>query len=99
MKKHLSYLLAVLCFMTVAQANAADVLPGGANINIPGQYNPGAYNATEVQNMSNYAIDKGYVQTLDDVNKDEQIYDATVEENMAREGVLYNPHFMLEKRT
>ena len=93
MKKHLSYLIAVLCFMTMTQAKA-EVFPGATSMS---GYNPGVYNASEMQNMSNYAIDKGYVQTLDDVNKDEQIYDATVEENMAREGVLYNPHFMLEK--
>ena len=29
--------------------------------------------------------------------QDESIYDASVEEDVAREGVLYNPHFLLEK--
>ncbi len=93
MKKHLSYLVAIFCFLSMTNAQA-EVLPVGPNM---GGYNPGAYNTTDVQNQMNYELDKGYVQSLDDVTKDEQIYDATVEENQAREGTLYNPHFLLEK--
>lgn len=88
MKKQFSYLFAVCCFLTVSQA-FADIPLGGAN--------PGAFNTSEMQNMNNYQMDKGYVQSLDDVTKDEQIYDATIEENQLREGTLYNPHFLLEK--
>ena len=93
MRKHLSYLVAVLCFLSMSQAQA-EVFPVNANM---AGYNPAVYNASETQNLQNYQIDKSYVQSLDDVTKDEQIYDATIEENQAREGVLYNPHFLLEK--
>ena len=100
MKKHLSYLIAVACFLTVAQVKAevplmnADV---NRNANIMGGYTPSAYNTTDSLNANYQRVDKSYVQSLDDVTKDEQIYDASVEENQAREGMLYNPHFMLEK--
>ncbi len=94
MRKQLSYLVAAVCFLSMAQVQADGVFPGAASM---AGYNPGAYNASEIQNMNNYQIDKSYVQSLDDVTKDEQIYDATIEENQAREGMLYNPHFMLEK--
>ncbi len=91
MRKQFSYLIAVCCFLTINQVQAdmfsADVARNSA----------GAYNTTEIENLKNYQIDKGYVQSLDDVTKDEQIYDATVEENQAREGTIYNPHFLLEK--
>ena len=92
MKKNLSYLIAALCFLSMSQAQAA-VFPD-ATI---GGYSPAAYNTTEIQNANYERIDKSYVQSLDDVTKDEQIYDATVEENYAREGSIYNPHFLLEK--
>ena len=52
---------------------------------------------TELQNINHYQIDRSYIQSFDDVSKDEQIYDASIEENQAREGVLYNPHFLLQK--
>ena len=93
MRKQLSYLVAAVCFLSMSQVNANPVYPGGADAG----YSPAVYNATEVQDYQNYRMDKGYVQSLDDVTKDEQIYDATVEENQAREGMLYNPHFLLEK--
>ena len=93
MKKHLSYLIAVICFLSMSQSQA-DVIPSPATW---GGYNPGAYNTTDIQNANYEKIDKSYVQSLDDVTKDEQIYDATVEENYAREGSIYNPHFLLEK--
>lgn len=93
MKKQFGYLLALFCFLSVTGAHA-DVFPGQANM---GGYNPGAYNQTEMQNINNYQIDRSYIQSFDDVSKDEQIYDATIEENEAREGVLYNPHFILER--
>ncbi len=91
MKKQLSYLIAVICFLSMGQAQA-EISPATM-----GGYNAGAYNTTDVLNKQNLQIDKSYVQTLDDVTKDEQIYDATVEENYAREGAIYNPHFLLEK--
>lgn len=97
MKKHLSYLIAAVCILSMSQVSAADpaaMFPASANM---AGYNAGAYNTTGMENEKNYRVDKGYVQSLDDVTKDEQIYDATVEENQAREGVLYNPHFLLEK--
>ena len=89
MKKHLSYLIAVACFLSIAQAKADNVMPATM-----GGYNPAVYNTTNSQYQQ---IDKSYVQSLDDVTKDEQIYDATVEENYSREGSIYNPHFLLEK--
>ena len=97
MKKHLSYLIAVFCFLSMSQAQA-DVFPiDSSQASKLGGYNPGAYNTTDALNANYQQIDKSYVQSLDDVTKDEQIYDATVEENYAREGSIYNPHFMLEK--
>ena len=93
MRKHLSYLIAAFCFLSMAQTQA-EVFPINANM---GGYSPATYNTSQAENTRNYQIDKSYVQSLDDVTKDEQIYDATVEENEAREGVLYNPHFLLEK--
>ena len=89
MKKQLSYLVAVLCFLSMSSVQANTIIPGGANA--------GAYNTTDNLNATFQQIDKSYVQSLDDVTKDEQIYDATVEENYAREGSIYNPHFLLEK--
>lgn len=100
MKKQISYLLAVLCLLSVnkvfADPMAGTILPAQVQAELGG-YNPGAYNTTELQNVNHYEVDKSYIQSFDDVSKDEQIYDATVEENMAREGMLYNPHFLLQK--
>jgi len=92
--KKLSYLIAVFCFLSMSQAQAVEGLPSPATW---GGYNPGAYNTTDNLNANYQRIDKSYVQSLDNVTKDEQIYDATVEENYAREGSVYNPHFLLEK--
>ena len=90
MKKHLSYLIAVVCLsVSPVYADATAATLGG--------YNPGVYNTTDNLNSTYQQIDKSYVQSLDDVTKDEQIYDATVEENYSREGSIYNPHFLLEK--
>ena len=100
MKKQISYLLTGLCLLYVNQVfadpMAGTVLPAQVQAELGG-YNPGAYNTTELQNINHYEIDKSYIQSFDDVTKDEQIYDATIEENMAREGMLYNPHFLLQK--
>ena len=101
MKNYLSYLIAVVCFLSMSQAQA-DVFPVNANLSSQvnrelGTYNAGAFNTTDLENANYHQIDKSYVQSLDDVTKDEQIYDATVEENYAREGSIYNPHFLLEK--
>lgn len=100
MKKQISYLLTVLCLLSVNKAfadpMAGTVLPAQVQSELGG-YNPGAYNTTELQNINHYQIDRSYIQSFDDVSKDEQIYDASIEENQAREGVLYNPHFLLQK--
>ena len=100
MKKQISYLLTVLCLLSVNKAFAdpmpGTVLPAQVQSELGG-YNPGAYNTTELQNINHYQIDRSYIQSFDDVSKDEQIYDASIEENQAREGVLYNPHFLLQK--
>mgnify|MGYP000177481185 FL=1 len=100
MKKQISYLLTVLCLLSVNKAfadpMAGTVLPAQVQSEFGG-YNPGAYNTTELQNINHYQIDRSYIQSFDDVSKDEQIYDASIEENQAREGVLYNPHFLLQK--
>lgn len=100
MKKQISYLLTVLCLLSVnktfADPMAGTVLPAQVQSELGG-YNPGAYNTTELQNINHYQIDRSYIQSFDDVSKDEQIYDASIEENQAREGVLYNPHFLLQK--
>ncbi len=90
MKKHLSYLIAVVCFLSMSQAQANIATDMGG-------YNAGTFNTTQNLNTNYQKIDKSYVQSLDDVTKDEQIYDATVEENYSREGSIYNPHFLLEK--
>lgn len=95
--KKLSYLIAVLCFLSMTQTQAAVFPTDAASISKLGGYNAGAYNTTDALNTNYHQIDKSYVQSLDDVTKDEQIYDATVEENYAREGSIYNPHFLLEK--
>jgi len=91
MKKHLSYLIAACCLLTMSQVSASDFM---LDVN---RSSAGTLNTAEMENINNYKIDKGYVQSLDDVTKDEQIYDASVEENQNREGMLYNPHFLLEK--
>lgn len=91
MKKHLSYLVAACCFLSLTQVNAE---PYALDMS---RNSAGTLNSAEMENINNYKIDKGYVQSLDDVTKDEQIYDASVEENQNREGTLYNPHFLLEK--
>ena len=100
MKKQISYFLTVLCLLSVNKAfadpMAGTVLPAQVQSELGG-YNPGAYNTTELQNINHYQIDRSYIQSFDDVSKDEQIYDASIEENQAREGVLYNPHFLLQK--
>ena len=100
MKKQISYLLTVLCLLSVNKAfadpMAGTVLPAQVQSELGG-YNPGAYNTTELQNINHYQIDRSYIQSFDDVSKDEQIYDASIEENQAREGVSYNPHFLLQK--
>ena len=100
MKKQISYLLTVLCLLSVNKAfadpMAGTVLPAQVQSELGG-YNPGAYNTTELQNINHYQIDRSYIQSFDDVSKDEQIYDASIEENQAREGVLYKPHFLLQK--
>ena len=74
----------------------ADPFAGGINASVGG-YEAGAFNKMEQSQINNYQLEKSYVQSLDHVTNDERIYDATVEEDIAREGVLYNPHFLLEK--
>ena len=89
MKNQICYLIAALFLCSMTQANANPFAGTGID--------SGVYNTMEQSNINNYKIEKSYVQTLDHVTDDERIYDASVEEDIAREGVLYNPHFMLER--
>ncbi|MCQ2754446.1 MAG: hypothetical protein MJ231_05280 [bacterium] len=90
MKKQLFYLIAIAAMLSVGRAQA--VVAGGV-----ADFDAGAFNRMEQNQFEDYQVNKSYVQTLDHVTKDESIYDASIEENIAREGVLYNPHFLLEK--
>ena len=49
MKKHLSYLIAVVCFLSMTQAQA-EVFPAGADI---AGYSPATYNTSEIENQRN----------------------------------------------
>lgn len=91
MKKRLSYLLAA-AFLTsmnqvIANTYALDINTGAG----------GAYNKMQIEQVEGHKLEKSYIHSLDHITKDESIYDATIEENVAREGVLYNPHFLLER--
>ena len=90
MKKQICYLVAALLLCTAGQSRA-DYVGAGSG------YDAGAFNRAGQSQLNDYQIEKSYVQTLDHVTADERIYDASVEEDIAREGVLYNPHFLLEK--
>ncbi|MBE7710836.1 MAG: ShlB/FhaC/HecB family hemolysin secretion/activation protein [Cyanobacteria bacterium SIG31] len=90
MKKQLSYLLMAMLLLTTGKANADAMV--GTVIDASG-----TYNRMQLQQVDGYKFEKSYVHSLEHVTKDESIYDASVEENVAREGVLYNPHFLLEK--
>ena len=91
MKKQLCYLIAAFLVVTAGKANALDV-----STEIMRDAG-GSYNRMQLEQIDGYRLEKSYVQSLDHVTKDESIYDASVEEHVAREGVLYNPHFLLEK--
>ncbi len=90
MKKQICYSLALFFLLSMSSVKAAP-FAGGVDTDA------GAFNKMERQQLNNYQIDKSYVQSLDDVTDDERIYDATVEEDAARQGMLYNPHFLLER--
>ena len=90
MKKQISFLFVAAALATMNQAMA--------NVNVSDVYAAGgAYNKMQLEQIEGYKFEKSYIQSLDHVTKDERIYDASIEENIAREGVLYNPHFLLEK--
>lgn len=89
MKNQICYLIAALFLCSMTQVNADPFAFSGMDA--------GAYNKMEQTNYDGYKLEKSYVQTLDHVTDDERIYDASVEEDIAREGILYNPHFMLER--
>lgn len=91
MKKQFSYLLALFFLLSVCKAGAN---PFAGEIK---GYDAGAFNKMEMQQIDGYQLEKSYVQTLDHVTDDERIYDATIEEDVQRTGVLYNPHFLLER--
>ncbi len=93
MKKNICYLLALFFLLSMNDAKALEPIGGVANQG----YDAGAFNKMEMQQINGYQLEKSYIHSLDHVSKDERIYDASVEENIAREGVLYNPHFLLEK--
>lgn len=90
MKKQICYSLVLFFLLSMSSVKAAP-FAGGVDTDA------GAFNKMERQQLNNYQIDKSYVQSLDDVTDDERIYDATVEEDAARQGMLYNPHFLLER--
>lgn len=90
MKKQICYSLALFFLLSMSSVKAA---PFAGSVDT----DAGAFNKMERQQLNNYQIDKSYVQSLDDVTDDERIYDATVEEDAARQGMLYNPHFLLER--
>lgn len=93
MKKQFSYLLLLMLIFSAGKMANTCVAADLHDLRV----DSGAYNKMELDNLRNYTIDKSYVQSLDYLDKDERIYDASVEENIAREGALYNPHFLLEK--
>ena len=93
MKKQFSYLLLLMLIFSAGKVANTCVAADLHDLRV----DSGAYNKMELDNLRNYTIDKSYVQSLDYLDKDERIYDASVEENIAREGALYNPHFLLEK--
>ena len=94
MKKQLCYLLAMFSLLSISEAKADPAFDLKAT---DAGYEAGAFNRIEQSQINNYQIEKSYVHSLDHITKDESIYDASIEENVAREGVLYNPHFLLEK--
>ena len=95
MKKQICYLVAALFLCTVTQAKAIN--PATLDQTAVKAFDAGAFNKLEQNQQNNYQLEKSYIQTLDHVTDDERIYDATVEEDLARQGVLYNPHFILDK--
>ena len=97
MKKQISYLLTVLCLLAASKTFANDLLPANVRAEFERQGSGGMYNTLDDLNSKHYQIDKSYIQSFDDVTKDEQIYDASIEENLQREGMIYNPHFLLQK--
>ncbi len=96
MKKQFSYLLALFFLLSVCKASA-EPFAGGIDSAAVRGYDAGAFNKMEMQQINGYQLEKSYVQSLDHVTDDERIYDATVEEDVQRTGVLYNPHFLLER--
>ena len=94
MKKKTSSLLVAMSLLVIGKAYANPMADLPANIKT---YEAGAFNTMEQSQFNNYELEKSYIHSLEHVTKDESIYDASVEENVAREGVLYNPHFLLEK--
>ncbi len=88
MKKQICYLAAALFLLSINSAKA---------VIMPTDVDAGAFNKMEQIQTNGYQFDKSYIQSLDHVTNDERIYDASIEEHTAREGVLYNPHFLLEK--
>ena len=87
MKKQICYLVAALFLCSISQAKA-NPLPGTIDASALRAYEAGAFNEAEQSQMNNYQLEKSYIQTLDHVTDDERIYDATVEEDLARQGVL-----------
>ena len=96
MKKQFSYLLALFFLLSVCKAGA-EPFAGGIDSAAVRGYEAGAFNKMEMQQINGYQLERSYVQSLDHVTDDERIYDATVEEDVQRTGVLYNPHFLLER--
>ena len=57
MRKHLSYLIAAVCLLSMSQVMADPVLPVQINANMAG-YDAGAYNMSGMENEKNYRVFK-----------------------------------------
>ncbi|MCQ2738629.1 MAG: hypothetical protein MJ237_00215 [bacterium] len=95
MKKRLSFLAVMLFIGALSQAQADPYSMSSAAER--STYDAGVFNRADQLQLNDYQLERSYVQTLDQLTNDERIYDGTVEEDIAREGVLYNPHFLLER--
>ena len=90
MKRQIHYLLLAMLLFSTQRVSADIFMPTVMDAS-------GTQNSMQLQQVDGYRLEKSFIHSLDHVSKDESIYDASVEENVAREGVLYNPHFLLEK--
>lgn len=93
MKKQICCLLAMVFLFSVGEAKAVEPASGLVDYG----YDAGAMNTMDLLQRDGYKLERSYIQPIEHVTSDERIYDATVQEDAERTGVLYNPHFLLEK--